>query len=240
MDDNTIEVVRLKDVVTFHRKVDGYSNGYCLSGENNVYIYLLSQSMFFGVAHVPTIDRMIGVQSLKYSFTPKHGNANYLALLLNSAIMRNIIAIKMREQKRVTISSVLSPIILPYKDLDVQKAVGFLEIIRQFLMQNEEYNLFTISYPSLKAGLFSELSGAIADELLLDEHISYYHLTFVQHWVEIYKDLPILEYTTGSNQMLSEVALLQCIEMAFDKLTEARSELYANLMRYRIVKTDKK
>lgn len=234
MNDNAIPVVRLREIVTLHQNVGGYTDGYSLSGENDIYVYNLPQSIFFCVSHDPFIDKWIGTERLAYSFTHKQGNANYTALMLNSRILQKIIQNKMKERRQMSVDSLLSYIILPCNPKDVQDAIGFVEIVRQFFLKNEADNLFSIEYPSLKAGLFRELADAISCELLWTGGPNYLHLTFIQPWVEIYKSLPILEYTKGANLMISDVALLQCMEKAFDKLTEPRSELYANLMRFRI------
>ena len=237
MNDNAISVVRLREIVTLHQKVGGYTDGYSLSGENDIYVYNLPQSIFFCVSHDPFIDKWIGTERLAYSFTHKQGNANYTALMLNSNILQKIIQNKIKERKQMSIDSLLSYIMLPCNSKEVQDAIGFVEIVRQFFLKNEADNLFSIEYPSLKAGLFRELADAISCELLWSGGAQYFHRTFVQLWVEIYKSLPILEYTTGANQKISDVALIQCMEKAFDKITEPRSEIYANLMRFRILRS---
>ena len=237
MDDKTIHVVRLREIVTLHQNVGGYTDGYCMSGENDIYVYNLPQSIFFCVSHDPFIDKWIGPERLAYSFTHKQGNANYTALMLNSKIIQKIIQNKKKERKQMSIDSLLSYIMLPCNPKEVQDAIGFVEIVRQFFLKNEADNLFSIEYPSLKAGLFRELADAISCELLWATGPQYLHLTFIQLWVEIYKSLPILEYTTGASQMISDVALIQCMEKAFEKLTEPKSELYANLMRFRIIRS---
>lgn len=237
--DYSREIVKLRDVITIHQKIGGYSDGYCLPGTNDIFVYRHPNSLFFSVSHNEVFDKYYGVKNLVCSFAPKLMNANYLALLMNSDIMKILLVEKLNINRRMRLETIFSSIQLPSEEYDIQKAVGFLEIICQFLEKNEEEKLYTIEYPSLKMGLFHELAEAIADEILMDEQVRLFHLNFVSLWVDIYHSISVIEYTKGIDMMLSDVAMLQCIENAFDKLTGSRSELYSNLMRYRIVRTQK-
>lgn len=239
MSDNMVDVVRLRDLVTIHRKVDGYSEGYSLSGENDVYVYMRPTCLFFSVAHNPEFDKLYGTDHLICSFSPKLINANYLSLLLNGDVEKNYISQQMISSKRITIESIFSSILIPQQVAEVQKAVGLLEIMRQFLIQNGLNRIHTVTYSALKTGVCQELASAMADELLFDTRISANNLSFVQPWVDIYKNIPMFDLTQGANEMLSDISMLHCIEMAFEKIMEPRSELYSNLMRYRIVRSQK-
>ncbi len=233
------EIVRLRDVVTIHKEVGGYSGGYCLQGTNDIFVYRHPNRMFFSISHNEVFDKYYGVDNLVCSFAPKLINANYLALLLNSDIMKILFVEKLNINKRMSLGTIFSSIQLPNEEYDVQNAVGFLEIICQFLEKNSEEKLYTIEYLSLKLGLFNELAEAIADEILMDEQVHLFNLNFIEPWLDIYKSISLVEYTKGVDMILSDVAMLQCTDIAFDKLTGARSELYSNLMRYRIVRIQK-
>lgn len=236
MIDYPIEVIRVRDAVTIHHKVGGYTNGYNIRGTNDVYVYRLPNKLFCSVQHSPIIDKWLGVHHLSCSFSPKSINANYLALLLNSDITEDLFKQLKENKLSISVDSFFSSLLVQNLERDIQDAVGFVEVMRQFLMQNDRDKVFNIAYPSLKLGLAHELADAIADEISQEELVKQYHLSFVQPWMEIYRNIPISDYTNGDNQTMTEVGLLHCIEMVYDKLTAPRNELYANLMRYRVVR----
>lgn len=236
MIDYPIELIRVRDAVTIHQKVGGYTNGYNILGTNDVYVYWMPNKLFCGVQHSPIFDKWMGVHHLLCSFSPKNINGNYLALLLNSDITEDLLRQLKENKKKVSVDSFFSSLFVQNLERNIQDAVGFVEVMRQFLMQNDRDKVFNIAYPSLKLGMTHELADAIADEISQEEHVKQYNLTFVQPWMEIYRSIPISDYMNGVDQTLTEVDLLHCIEMVYGKLTAPRNELYANLMRYRIVR----
>lgn len=231
-----IEVIKVRDAVTIHQKVGGYTNGYNIHGTNDVYVYWMPPKIFCGIQHSPIFDKWLGMHHLTRSFSPKNINANYLALLLNSDITEDLLRQFKKDKIRVSVDSFFSSLLVQNLEREIQDSVGFVEVMRQFLMQNDRDQVFNIAYPSLKLGMAHELADAIADEISQEEHIRQYNLAFIQPWMDIYRNIPISDYTNGENHKMSEIDLLYCIEMVYSKLTAPRNELYANLMRYRIVR----
>lgn len=238
MTSESADMVRVGSVFTIHTKgIRGYTSKLSEQGKNDLFVYALPDKTFFSVTHTPDSDKRNGVHNLVCSMSPKAFNANYFALLLNSKRLNQYISNQQKVNKRVGLPYIISNIRVPSVEAEYQDAIGFLEITCQFLEMNVAEKLYTIEYPALKLGLFKELADAIADEVYETEQIRFFQLEFKHHWWLIYKSANIEQYANGVNRELGEVGLLKCIEALFEKLVAPRSELYANMMRYRIVRT---
>jgi len=238
MTSESADMVRVGSVFTIHTKgIVGYSNVINVKGSNDLFVYRMLDKTFFSVTHTPDSDKRNGVHNLICSMSPKSCNANYFALLLNSKHVQVTIESKHKENKRLGVPSIVSNIYVPVVEIEKQEAIGSLDVICQFLEMNAIEKVYTIEYPALKLGLFRELAEAIADEVYKTEQIKFFQLTFIHHWLLIYRSVNVEQYADGLKRELSEVGLLKCIEALFEKLVAPRSELYANLMRYRIVRS---
>lgn len=238
MNDNSVDMVRVGSVFAIHtRGIGGYTSTLSERGQNDLFVYAMPDKIFFSVTRTPDSDKRYSARNLVCSMSPKAFNANYLALLLNSKRLNHYILNQQKINKRVGIPYIISNIRVPALEFEYQDAIGFLEIICQFLEMNAAEKLYTIEYSALKLGLFRELAEAIADEVYETEQIQLFQLTFKHHWLLICESVNVEQYADGAKRELGEVGLLKCIEVMFEKLVAPRSELYANMMRYRIVRS---